>query len=169
VRREGLWQTDLSKCQGQQEGEVLEIQAADTEEQSSDNDDKDDKVVELGGATQHSDGEHIDANAKMVGDTEHADAEDIVADADMVGATEHSDDEAATLDTEMVVATWHSNAEQATDNPDAKAKAKAEEDDAEDATQRTGATEHGGDDDNAADQKKANAQIFQITISLRDD
>ena len=32
VTGEGLWQTDLSKCQGQQEGEVLEIQAADEED-----------------------------------------------------------------------------------------------------------------------------------------
>ena len=32
VTGEGLWQTDLSKCQGQQDGEVLEIQAADEED-----------------------------------------------------------------------------------------------------------------------------------------
>ena len=32
VAGEGLWQTDLSKCQGQQEGEVLEIRAADEED-----------------------------------------------------------------------------------------------------------------------------------------
>ena len=32
VTGEGLWQTDLSKCQGQQEGEVLEIRAADEED-----------------------------------------------------------------------------------------------------------------------------------------
>ena len=85
----------------------------------------------------------------------------------MVVATEPSDDEAATVDAKMVGATWHSDAEQETENPDAKAT--AEEDDATDTTQRTGATEHGGDDDNAVDQKKANAQIFQITISPLDD
>ena len=28
VAGEGLWQTDLLKCQGQQEGEVLEIQGS---------------------------------------------------------------------------------------------------------------------------------------------
>ena len=66
-------------------------------------------------------------------------------------------------------ATGHSDAEQETDNSCANAKARAEEDDAKDATQRTGATEHGGDEDDAVDQKKANVQIFQITISLRDD
>ena len=67
-------------------------------------------------------------------------------------------------------ATGHSDAEQETDNSCANAKARAEEEDAKDATQRrTGATEHGGDEDDAVDQKKANVQIFQITISLRDD
>ena len=64
VAGEGLWQTDLSKCQGQQEGEVLEIRAADTEEQSGDDDDKDDDMV---GATEHSDGETATEDAEMVG------------------------------------------------------------------------------------------------------
>ena len=55
----GLWQTDLSKCQGQQEGEVLEIRAADTEEQSGDDDDKDDDM--------ESAGEAATEDAEMVG------------------------------------------------------------------------------------------------------
>ena len=64
VAGEGLWQTDLSKCQGQQEGEVLEIRAADTEEQSGDDDDKDDDMV---GATEQSDGEAATEDAEIVG------------------------------------------------------------------------------------------------------
>jgi len=40
---------------------------------------------------------------------------------------------------------------------------------AENTTSMAGATEHGGDENNVMDLKKANAQIFQITISLRDD
>ena len=40
---EGLWQTDLSKCQGQQEGEVVEIQPADKDDGDVDEGD-DDKV-----------------------------------------------------------------------------------------------------------------------------
>jgi hypothetical protein len=166
---EGLWQTDLAKCEAQQAGDVLEIQAADVtlKGEGSDNKDEDCEIVGPGGATEHSDGEDIDVDAEVVGAAEHSDCEDIDADADMVGATEHSDGEAADADADIVGATEHSEAEQETNNPEANDK--AQEDEAKDTTPMTGATEHGGDEDNAVDQKKANAQIFQITISLRDD
>ena len=92
VAGEGLWQTDLSKCQGQQEGEVLEIHPAGedaaSQDKRSDDDDKDDEVDE------HSDVEEKDTDAEMPGTAEHADGEDINADAEMPGATEHLDGEA---------------------------------------------------------------------------
>ena len=54
VAGEGLWQTDLSKWQGQQEGEALEIQPADKEDDDVDegNDvDEGDEVEEHKDAT----------------------------------------------------------------------------------------------------------------------
>ena len=57
-------QTDLSKCQGQQEGEVLEIQPADEGDDDTnegDDDDECDEVKEHRGAAEHSDVEDKDA------------------------------------------------------------------------------------------------------------
>ena len=105
VGGEGLWQTDLSKCQGQQEGEVLEINPADQEAPSqdkrSDDDDKDDEVEELRGATEHSDVEENGTDAEMAGATELSDVEDVNADAEKPGATELSDGEDIDADVEM--------------------------------------------------------------------
>jgi hypothetical protein len=67
VAGEGLWQTDLSKCQGQQEGEVLEIQPADEEENISEIDEEDGEVVELAGATEDPEAEHKTNNSDAGG------------------------------------------------------------------------------------------------------
>ena len=45
----------------------------------------------MAGATEHCDGEDIDANAEMIDSTEHSDGEDVDADADMAGAAEPAD------------------------------------------------------------------------------
>ena len=60
----------------------------------------------------------------------------------------------------MVSGTENSEALQETEN--ANDTSQAQNDD-------TGATEDGGDEDHAMVQKKASVQVFQITISLRDD
>ena len=78
VAGEGLWQTDLSKCQGQQEGEVLEIQPADEEDDDvdeGDDDDEGDDVEEHRGAAEHSDVEDKDADAEMADATKLSDDE----------------------------------------------------------------------------------------------
>ena len=68
VGGEGLWQTDLSKCQGQQEGEVLEInpggEETPSQDKRSDKDDKDDEVEDLRVPTEHSDVEENDTDAE---------------------------------------------------------------------------------------------------------
>ena len=83
VAGEGLWQTDLSKCQGQREGEVLAIQPADADQQSSDDDSDDNGDVEPENATEDADGEHIDADAEELGATDHSAGEAASADAGM--------------------------------------------------------------------------------------
>ena len=112
VAGEGLWQTDLSKCQGQQEGEVLEIQPTDEKDDDVDEGDEaeehrgateysdvEDKNadIEMAGATERSECEDIDADAEMASSTEQPDGEDVDADADMAGATEHAEDAQQTI------------------------------------------------------------------------
>ena len=94
-----------------------------------------------GVATEYSDGKDIAVNDEVLSDTKHADGEYIDANANMVSATDPSADEATDADAEMVSVTKHSQAEPETNKTD---------------------------EDNAMEPEKANAQIFQITISLRD-
>ena len=80
VAGEGLRQTDLAKCQGQQEGEVVEIQPADEEDDHADegdDDDEGDDVEEHRGAAESSDVEGKDADAEMADATRHSEDEDI--------------------------------------------------------------------------------------------
>ena len=109
----------------------------------------------MAGTTEHCDGEDINANAEMINATEHSDGEDVDADADMSGVSEHVE------------------AEQETINPD------GEKDSIAMAEEMTGTTDHADTaqetlkpDDKATkreDDTKTRPQIFQLTISLRDD
>ena len=100
VTGEGSWQTDLSKCQGQREGEVLESRPADAEGQSSDKDDQDDEVVEPAVATEDADGEHIDVDTDMVVVADQSAGE--AADPDTeIKAQEYGGDEDNAMDRRM--------------------------------------------------------------------
>ena len=103
----------------------------------------------MAGATEHCDGEDIDANAEMIASTEHSDGEDVDADADMAGATEHAEAEQETIKSD--------------------GKAAVQENDTRDSIPMADSMEQGVDEDGAVDPKKAPPQLFQLTISLRDD
>ena len=85
----------------------------------------------------------------MADATKHSDGEDVDADADMAGATEHAGAEQETIKSAV--------------------KAAVQEDDTKDSIPMADPMEQGADEDGAADPKKASPQIFQLTISLRDD
>ena len=142
VAGEGLWHVDLSKSQNKQEGEVMEILP---------HDDALDDNVAAAGATEHSDGE--DASDKPDEDAEDPDDavndEEIDADAKMAGDAKLPD------------------IEETPDNPDDSAE--RQEHVTKDTTPLVGAAEHGDVAENATDQDKSKAQIFHITVSLRDD
>ena len=149
---EGLWQVDLAKCQGQQEGEVFQIHPLDEEHDDVDenlDDDKGDEVEDHRGAAEHSDVEENDADAEMADATKHSDDEDVGKVADMAGATEHADAEPETIQ--------------------CAGKSTMLEDGTQDSTPMADRMEKDVDDDEAVDLKKAPPQIFQVTISLRDD
>ena len=150
VAGEGLWRADLTKCQGHTEGEVLEVQVLRDEDLST----EEEKSA--------CDADHHDAR-------ERADAKDVDEDRGKVDAAETNN-----IDVVMLGATEHGcdgndvvKAEQETENLDAADT--HHEGGVSDATPMVGATEHAVDNESAMDQKKASAQIFQITISLRDD
>ena len=141
VAGEGLWHVDLSRCQNKQEGEVMEILPHDA---------LDDNVA-VAGATEHSDGE--DASDKPDEDAE--DHEDAV-----------NDEETDAME-KMASDSKRSHAEETPDNPDDSAE--RQEHVTKDTTPLVGAAEHGDVAENASDQDKSKAQIFHVTVSLRDD
>ena len=127
----------------------------------------------MAGTTEHCGGEDIDANAEMIGSTEHSDGEDVDADVDMAGATEHVEAEQETInpDDEKDSIPMAEEMTGSTERPDGK-NVDADVD-------MAGAAEHAETeqetikpDDKATDREddtKAPPQIFQLTISLRDD
>ena len=170
VAGEGLWQTDLAKCQGQQEGEVFQINPPDQEDDDvdeGDDDDEGDEVEEHRGVAEHSDCEDKDADAEVADATKYTDDEDIDADGELAASTEHSDGEDVDADANMASATEHAEAEEETIKT--VGKATVQEEGTKDSVPMADPMEPGGDDDGVVDPQKAPAQIFQLTISLRDD
>ena len=113
-------------------------------------------MEEHSGAAEHSDVEDKDADAEMA-DATKLDDEDIDADAEIAASTEHSDGEDVDANADMPGATEHAE------------DARHEEDDPRDPVPVAASMEQGADEDGAVDPKETPPQIFQLTISLRDD
>ena len=147
VTGHGLWQADLSKCTDQAEGDCLEVHAQPTEDNASTESEENDKDEE-------------DAETQTAAD--HTKAEQAQQDAENVEEDEEMTDAAELTDT--TAAAEHYKAEETQQNKESGQEGEGTADAAEHTETPCAANE-----ENAVDQKKTEVQIFQITISLRDD
>ena len=178
VAGEGLWQTDLAKCQGEQEGEVVEIQPAEHKDDSVDENDDDDEDRDINrekhsGAAEHAQGER---EGKVVEIQPAEDKDDSVDENDdddedinwekHSGAAEHAEAEREAAAAEMP----DDQCDKAHEHREAAPHPEAEEEvDTIHLPLMAETTEQNKNDDGAVEPEKAPAQIFQLTISLRDD